>query len=165
MLVPLLTLLIPVVRILPPAYKWRMRSKIVRWYKDLARLEQRMSASSPGEDAAPFSAELDRIEAEVRDMNIPPGYLDSVYSLRLHIGVVRDRLGHPKHEVRVVGEICSEILGHAVIPGAKQQRVFRGARRTLHALIASSKAPVSWPPDAVLLTSDVIRQTPREFLL
>ena len=92
MLVPLLTLLIPVFRILPPAYKWRMRSRIVRWYKDLARLERRLNASAPGEDAAPLSAELDRIEAEVRDMNMPPGYLDSVYSLRLHIDVVRARL-------------------------------------------------------------------------
>ena len=96
MLVPLLTLLIPVFRILPPAYKWRMRSKIVRWYKDLARLERRLSANAPGEDSAPFSAELDRIEAEVRDMNMPPGYLDSVYSLRLHIDVVRTRIsGRP----------------------------------------------------------------------
>ncbi len=96
MLVPLLTLLIPVFRILLPAYKWRMRSKIIRWYKDLARLEERMSAIAPGEGSAPFSAELDRIEAEVRDMNIPPGYLDSVYSLRLHIDVVRTRIaGRP----------------------------------------------------------------------
>lgn len=92
MIVPLLTLLIPVFRVLPPAYNWRMRSKIIRWYKDLVRLEQRMSISAPGEDASPFSAELDRIETEVREMEIPPGYLDSVYSLRLHIDVVRDRL-------------------------------------------------------------------------
>ena len=92
MIVPLLTLLIPVFRILPPAYNWRMRSKIIRWYKDLVRLEQRMSASDSGEDASPFSAELERIAAEVRAMEIPPGYLDSVYSLRLHIDVVRNRL-------------------------------------------------------------------------
>jgi hypothetical protein len=92
MIVPLLTLLIPVFRILPPAYKWRMRSKIIRWYKDLVRLEQRLSANAPGEDSSPLTAELDRIAAEVRKMEIPPGYLDSVYSLRLHIDVVRDRI-------------------------------------------------------------------------
>ena len=92
MIVPLLTLLIPVFRILPPAYKWRMRSKIIRWYKDLARLEQRQSDGAPGEDASLASAELDRIDAEVREIDIPPGYLDSVYSLRLHIDVVRGRL-------------------------------------------------------------------------
>jgi TRAP transporter TAXI family solute receptor len=92
MLVPLLTLLIPVVRILPPAYKWRMRSKIIRWYKDLARLEGRLKAVAPEDDVRPLVAELDRIEADVRDMDMPPGYLDSVYSLRLHIDVVRSRL-------------------------------------------------------------------------
>jgi len=92
MIVPLLTLLIPVFRILPPAYKWRMRSKIIRWYKDLVRLEQRLSASALGDDVSPLTAELDRIAAEVREMEIPPGCLDSVYSLRLHIDVVRDRI-------------------------------------------------------------------------
>jgi hypothetical protein len=91
MLVPLLTLLIPVFRILPPAYKWRMRAKIIRWYKDLARLEGRLKAAGT-EDLAPLIAELDRIEAEVRDMDMPPSYLDSVYSLRLHIDLVRSRL-------------------------------------------------------------------------
>ena len=73
-----------------------MRSKIVPWHKDLARLERRLSASAPGEDLASFSAGLDRTEAEVRNMNIPPGYLDSVYSLRPHIDAVRTRLdGQP----------------------------------------------------------------------
>ena len=89
-------LLIPVFRILPPAYKWRMRSKILRWYKDLARLERRLNARPPGDDVASFVAELDRIEDEVRDIDMPPGYLDSVYGLRLHIDVVRARLaGRP----------------------------------------------------------------------
>jgi hypothetical protein len=69
-----------------------MRSKIIRWYKDLVRLEQRLSANAPGEDSSPLTAELDRIAAEVREMEIPPGYLDSVYCLRLHIDVVRDRI-------------------------------------------------------------------------
>jgi hypothetical protein len=92
MIVPLLTLLIPVFRILPPAYRWRMRSKIIRWYKDLARLELRLRTSEPGTDLSWFSTELDRIETEVREMEIPPGYLDSVYSLRLHIDIVRGRL-------------------------------------------------------------------------
>lgn len=96
MLVPLLTLLIPVFRILPPAYKWRMRSRIVRWYKDLASLERRLNASAPGDDTAALAAELDRVEAEVREMNMPSGYLDSVYSLRLHMEIVRARLdGRP----------------------------------------------------------------------
>lgn len=73
-----------------------MRSKIVPRHKDLARLERRLSASAPDEDLASFSFRLDRTEAEVRNMNIPPGYLDSVYRLRLHIDVVRTRLnGQP----------------------------------------------------------------------
>ena len=89
MLLPLLTLLIPLFRILPPTYRWRMRSKFIRFYKDLSRLEEELRDRTPGDSISTFAAELDRIEDEVRELQIPPGYLDSVYALRLHIDLVR----------------------------------------------------------------------------
>jgi hypothetical protein len=89
MILPLLTLLIPLFRILPPTYRWRMRSKFIRFYKDLSRLEEELRDRAPGDSISAFAAELDRIEDEVRELQIPPGYLDSVYALRLHIDLVR----------------------------------------------------------------------------
>jgi hypothetical protein len=89
MILPLLTLLIPLFRILPPTYRWRMRSKFIRFYKDLSRLEEELRDRTPGDSISTFAAELDRIEDEVRELQIPPGYLDSVYALRLHIDLVR----------------------------------------------------------------------------
>ena len=89
MILPLLTLLIPLSRILPSAYRWRMRSKVIRCYKDLSRLEADLRGRAAGEDTSAFAAELARIEGEVRELHIPPGYLDSAYALRLHIDLVR----------------------------------------------------------------------------
>ena len=85
-------MLLPLFRILPPTYRWRMRSRILRSYADLARLEQALGARKPGDDTASFAAELDRIENAVRDIHLPPGYLDAVYTLRVHVGLVRERL-------------------------------------------------------------------------
>lgn len=92
MLLPLLTLLFPLFRILPPTYQWRMRSKVVRCYKDLSWLEQSLRDKAPGESMADFTAELARIEDEVRNIHISPAYLDRVYALRLHIDFVRSQV-------------------------------------------------------------------------
>lgn len=35
MLLPLVVLLMPVFKIMPPLYQWRMRSRIYRWYREL----------------------------------------------------------------------------------------------------------------------------------
>ncbi len=92
MLLPLITLLIPLFRILPPTYRWRMQSKIIRCYRDLSELEQDMLERDEGSDLARFMAELERIEDVVSNMHMPPGYLNALYALRLHIDVVRAKL-------------------------------------------------------------------------
>lgn len=40
-LIPLITLLIPLVQVAPPVYRWRIRRKIYVWYNDLHELERR----------------------------------------------------------------------------------------------------------------------------
>lgn len=92
MLVPLVTLMIPLFRIAPPAYRWRVRSKVFRWYKELRALEARIR--DPGE-AAPIEElahELDRLQEAVGRLVVPIGYSDILYNLRLHIEFVRERI-------------------------------------------------------------------------
>jgi TRAP transporter TAXI family solute receptor len=45
LLLPLITLGYPIFKIIPPAYSWRMRARIDRWYKELHALEA--SAATP----------------------------------------------------------------------------------------------------------------------
>lgn len=90
LLVPLITLLFPLFKIMPPAYRWRVRSRIYRWYETLAEIEQRAAA---GENRLTLHHELLAMENEVRSLKVPLSYADQVYSLRLHIDLVQRALG------------------------------------------------------------------------
>ena len=92
MLVPLLTLLLPLFKILPPTYRWRVRSRIYRWYRDLRRVEQRTFDGADDETRVWADGELDRIEREVSHINVPLSYADQLFNLRLHIRFVRREL-------------------------------------------------------------------------
>lgn len=90
MLLPLLTLLYPLFKILPPAYSWRMRSKVNRWYKELQALDDRVRDDSISRSNA--TEELDRIEQSVERVSVPPAFAASAYTLRLHIDFLRRRV-------------------------------------------------------------------------
>ncbi len=93
MLLPLLALIVPLMKILPPTYRWRVRSRIYRWYDELHELDQRA-----GDDNAslPFlqqcSDQLGSMEAEVRQLEVPLSYAEELYHLRLHIDLLRTQL-------------------------------------------------------------------------
>ena len=92
MLVPLLTLLLPLIKIMPPALRWRARKKIYRWYRELQALDTEEPAKHAGENMEILLQRLDDLEEEVRKVSVPLSYADELYSLRLHIGLVRDKL-------------------------------------------------------------------------
>jgi TRAP transporter TAXI family solute receptor len=92
MLVPLLTLLLPLIKIMPPTYRWRIRKKIYRWYRELQVLDDETHTHPSVENRTKLLQKLDDLEEEVRKVNVPLSYADELYSLRLHIGLVRDTL-------------------------------------------------------------------------
>ena len=93
-LVPLIVVLIPGLRLVPGLYRWRVKSRIYRWYGALIAIE-REAISGP--DTAQRDALLDRIDAietAVNRMKMPLAFADQFYVLREHIGFVRRRLAH-----------------------------------------------------------------------
>jgi hypothetical protein len=95
-LVPVVLLLIPAFRIVPALYRWRMSSRIYRWYGALQRLEHEAHKSVG--DAVRRQAllrELDQIENSVQKIVVPAAFGDLFYGLRGHIGAVRKRLQAP----------------------------------------------------------------------
>jgi TRAP transporter TAXI family solute receptor len=92
MLVPLLTLLLPLSRLAPPLYTWRVRRRIYRWYKDLRRIEEQATGVASAEDRARLLAELEALQREIRPLHIPLSYSESHYNLRLHVNFVRQLL-------------------------------------------------------------------------
>ena len=93
--VSLAALLIPLSRILPPLYVWRVRSRVYRWYAQLRDVE--IQAQRPGEaltreKASTLLSTLDTIEAKVNDITIPLSRADELYALRQHIEMVRAKI-------------------------------------------------------------------------
>jgi len=92
MLIPLLTLLIPLGKILPPAYRWRIRSRIYRWYKDLIRIERAAVDTAKPDERGALLTELTAMEEDLKSLHVPLSYTDEVYNLRLHIEMVKRTL-------------------------------------------------------------------------
>ena len=92
MLLPLVAVIIPLMRIMPPIYKWRVRRRVYKWYKELRMLEREIQSGLRDDDALACHADLDRIDAEVRKVKVPWAYAEELYQLRLHIRYVHDIL-------------------------------------------------------------------------
>jgi len=92
-LVSIVAVLIPLSRVVPPLYEFRIRSRIFRWYRQLRDIEDalRTKSASPAE----LLQELDKLEARAQHVTVPLSYTDQLYSLRGHIQLVRERLGSP----------------------------------------------------------------------
>ena len=88
LLVPLLTLLLPMLRIVPALLDWRLKSRVWRWYAELAAIERK----ALGGDLAAAREELERVEREVGQLRLPRSHTHHVYQLRHHLELVRQRL-------------------------------------------------------------------------
>jgi TRAP transporter TAXI family solute receptor len=89
MLLPLITLLYPLFKLLPPVYSWRMRARVNRWYKDLQAVDDGLHAG----DLSPAEAleRLGRIEQSVEQVSVPVGFAARAYTLRLHLEYLRGK--------------------------------------------------------------------------
>jgi NMT1-like family len=89
---PVIFVLIPGLRIIPSAYRWRIRLRIYRWYRALLVLEKELFTDVRSQKSQELLVRLDHIETEVNKMKVPASFADQFYGLRGHIGFVRDRL-------------------------------------------------------------------------
>ena len=91
MILPLLGLLLPLFKVVPPLYRWRMRARIYRWYEQLEEVDKE-SARQQKKSRAHLLEKLDDLEKEVRGVKVPLSFSYQLYHLRLHIDFVRGRL-------------------------------------------------------------------------
>ena len=102
----IIAVLLPLARIVPPLYQFRIRSRVFRWYGRLKTIEDQLTAIPPKQQAASqpvapektpeFIAslvnELNELEAHVAKVTVPLSYADELYSLRNHIDHLRIKL-------------------------------------------------------------------------
>ena len=93
----IIALALPLSRIVPPLYTFRIRSRVFRWYAELRSIEQRHLDSR--EQPTPVSElleQLDRLETKVEQVVVPLSHTDELYALRSNIGLVRKKLTRTK---------------------------------------------------------------------
>jgi hypothetical protein len=91
-IVPMILILIPGLKSIPAIYRWRMRSRILRWYRALLVLESDITQNATHEKQEELINRLEQIEQAVNKMKVPASFADQFYSLRSHISIVRARL-------------------------------------------------------------------------
>jgi hypothetical protein len=97
MLLPFLTLLFPLFKVVPPTYRWRVRSRITHWYKELRAMDLVVMDNKDPEKFEGYLAQLDRIDREVAKVTVPPSYASELYTLRVHIAHIRKMMEKDHH--------------------------------------------------------------------
>lgn len=88
-------LLIPLSRVVPPLYIWKVRSRVYRWYGQLRAVEQAIEDVPENRRNEVYHRQLLRlseIEEKVNQISIPLSFAEELYGLRSHINFVRTRI-------------------------------------------------------------------------
>ena len=89
MLLPLLTLFFPLFKVVPPTYRWRARSRVIHWYKELQAVDHAFMENEDPAKLKEYITELNRIDREVAKVEVPLSYASELYGLRVHISHLR----------------------------------------------------------------------------
>ncbi|WP_295525735.1 TAXI family TRAP transporter solute-binding subunit [uncultured Pseudacidovorax sp.] len=86
----LIVLLLPLSRVVPPLYTFRVRRRVFRWYARLRDIEARMESDPGARDA--LLDELDELDRVANKVTVPLSYAEELYALRHNIEQARRRL-------------------------------------------------------------------------
>lgn len=92
LLVPIFALLIPLLRVAPAIYTWRVRRKVFRCYGELKFLEDDLNHHFDVAKLDEYRDRLDALDEEASLLHVPLGFTDLVYTLREHVNLVRQIL-------------------------------------------------------------------------
>lgn len=92
MLVPLVAIMFPFFKLMPPLYRYRIRSKIYRCYRELELLDPELHHEEMQGRVQEYLERLDQLDEKVSKISVPLGFRESVYNLRIHIDMIQSRL-------------------------------------------------------------------------
>jgi hypothetical protein len=76
---------------MPPVYRWRMRSKIYRWYAQLEAIDREIAQGVTSSDVENARGRWDELEKHVSGISVPLSFREEPYDLRLHIQMLRNK--------------------------------------------------------------------------
>lgn len=92
MLVPFIALMIPLFRLAPQIYRWRIRQKIYRWYEAVREIDATLQDEPRSAHDEGVISRLKNLEHEVASVSVPLSYAGELYNLRLHIRLLSDKI-------------------------------------------------------------------------
>jgi TRAP transporter TAXI family solute receptor len=92
LLLPLVAVVLPLFKLMPIVYRWRIRSKIYRWYSKLRAFDPERHKEEGTERLQAYLVKLEGIEAKVANISVPLSYSEELYHLRMHIDMLRGKL-------------------------------------------------------------------------
>lgn len=92
MLLPLIGLSIPLIKLMPPLYVWRIRRRLLKRYTTLHEIDPQYNPVTSEEDRATRLQRIEDLDADSVGIVVPMSYSDDVYKLRRDIDLVRRKL-------------------------------------------------------------------------
>ncbi|APW64763.1 hypothetical protein LPB137_02330 [Poseidonibacter parvus] len=92
LIIPLLTLLIPLIKGGFPLYKWSVRSKIYRWYDELQALDLALEGLKI-EELRSKLLEVEELKKEIKaETKVPLSYMGEYYDLIMHLELIISKI-------------------------------------------------------------------------
>ncbi|WP_166819952.1 TAXI family TRAP transporter solute-binding subunit [Thalassoroseus pseudoceratinae] len=92
-LLPFVALFLPLLKLTPPIYRWRIRSRIYGWYEVLRKIDQYAGPDADPDVLKSHLETLNEMEKELESArSVPLSYMQEFYNLRLHIEFVERRI-------------------------------------------------------------------------
>jgi TRAP transporter TAXI family solute receptor len=100
LILPLLTLTIPLLRIAPPTYRWQIQRKILRRYRELRAIEASARATHDPEARRGLLARVEELQATAARLHLPLSFAGDLYQLRQDIDFVKRDLANSSPAAR-----------------------------------------------------------------
>ncbi len=92
LLIPALAVIYPLFRFMPALYAFEIRWRINRLYGELRSLEKEQESRSAGLSNEDLNERLEQLEMKASHFHVPLFYANLLYTLHMHIIIVRRRL-------------------------------------------------------------------------
>jgi TRAP-type uncharacterized transport system substrate-binding protein len=92
LIIPIATVLIPIVKFAPVVYQWRNKRRILHWYGKIKSLERRVKVDRSEMRLGEYRDEIKQIEEAVAGLKMPLGFSEQLYTLRGAVELVRQRI-------------------------------------------------------------------------
>ncbi len=92
LILPLIGIILPLVKFVPIIYNWRMKRRLLHWYRELKNLEHSLPKTAAPDLIHEKEQELTHIEEGVQQIAVPIHLSADFYELRNHVEFVKRRI-------------------------------------------------------------------------